>query len=842
MPMRVSQPQVETPAMVPSSQKARKRGDPRIQSDSSELVRAILAKNCSQPAPAKGVRRHKKTLALEKRVWTDWTNFVELGNLNSDEIWLKLCAGSHEAVQKFQSFLEVYATKSTTRVPCLGPDEYKTKRVVNSAATLQDVWCALIRVANEDVLERFRYQPHSNPHYYTLRYSTRRGQAEQGPASLVANLIPEIADNLGLTRQQQFEKKETTVTDLLLILRTTWERASDIPCKPFQRVSFSANIILGGIGGWRYQSLMNVKYKDVEVAWLRDPADPKTLLPVANIRIRHVKKSKNEIARDQAGRLSFGITQVPVKSICLLSHIVAMAIYNNAFVTEFKSCEEVLYPKISLEDDVELVPLKWKKEVLDQPLFTLDYHNYWKIWHRVLEVVGLREELRPYSIRVGAGSRLNGALEPALRGYIMGNTDAVFKKSYNPVNQRHSLMTVAYKELTGGCDEIITKLHESFTRRDCHAPIYISEEDWKGFDSRKDITQWRKELSAFSDRSCKEAEKIKSKIQTVKKTLEKELIKQRREEYFEAADLLRSEGQSTSRLHQPRPRRPGPRQSELSSRMAEDLSPLFLAKDPTKSFADELVRYLRLAPHQEEPSKDPSDAEETKPEVDPARSVCFICYKDFSRREGLTRHVKSQHSEDFEKPFSCRECKFSGTERLVPAGLSAWSSHVEQCHGKLHAPNLAKQVRCLLCDKTFSAVGFSLHLNRAHFQLGHFETSFPCPECRRLDAQGLLVEDLNQWISHVKDIHESGAVPGAVVIGMPDPEPRKRKAEEPNQDQQTRAKKLSVEAAVKNEPGKWSCGSEDIWKTDEATWDWGITGNDCHADTEFWVTGRDEDY
>ncbi|KAJ4160329.1 hypothetical protein NW754_003454 [Fusarium falciforme] len=414
------------------SQKPRKRGAPRIRADSSKAVQAILERNRSKPAPEKGAGLHKKTLALQNRVWTEWTQFAEAGKLDSDETWLQLCAGSHDAVNIFGSFLEMYILNSETSVPCLGPDEYKTKRDVNSAATLQDVWSALVRVANDDVLKQFRYQPNANAQHFTLRYSTRGG-VESGPAGLVGKV------------------------------RLT--------------------------------------------------------------------------------RLTFGITRVPIKSICLLSHIVAMAIYNGAFITKFASCEEVLYPQSLLEDHIDYVPLKWKDDIVDQPVFPLDYKLYWRIWQRVLEVAGLREGLRPYSIRVGAGGRLNGALEPALRSYIMGNTEEVFRKSYNPVDQRHSLMTVAYKELTGGCDEIIAKLHQSFTKRDCYAPIYITEEDWKGFESRNDITQWRKELNSLPNRSSKEAKRIQSRIQYVKKVLEKELIKQRRHEYFETADRLRSEGQ-----------------------------------------------------------------------------------------------------------------------------------------------------------------------------------------------------------------------------------------------------------------------------------------------------------
>ncbi|RSL40061.1 hypothetical protein CEP51_016741 [Fusarium floridanum] len=433
----------------------------------------------------------------------------------------------------------------------------------------------------------------------------------------------------------------------------------------------------------------------------------------------------------------------------------------------------------------------------------------------------------------------------------MGNTEEVFRKSYNPVDQRHSLMTVAYKELTGGCDEVIAKLHQSFTKRDCYAPIYISEEDWKGFESRNGITQWRKELASLSNRSGKEAKRTQSRIQYVKKVLEKELIMRRRDEYFETADRLRSEGQSTTHLQElqeRRPKRPGPKQNELSSRMAEDLSPLFLAEDLTKKFADQLVGYLRQAPDRDS-SQDPKDAEATRPKADSTTPRCLICNINFARKSGLTRHVTSEHREDSEKPFYCRECEFSGQKQLVAAGLSTWSNHVEQYHGRLHAPSPAKPAHCLLCNKTFSAGGFSLHLKRSHIQLGHFKTSFPCPECRRSGTDNLIT-NLDQWILHVQDTHDGGAVPGAIVVGATDQKPRKRKRGELDQYQQTKTKQVCGEAIVKDERGEGSCGSTsgdyhdstDFRDEDEqADWD-RSSGADSHASEEFWVTGRNEDY
>ena len=104
---------------------------------------------------------------------------------------------------------------------------------------------------------------------------------------------------MGLSLEQTFEKKEMTSEDVLAILDTLWTRADGIICSPKQRVSFHSAVVLGGLGGWRPASLLGIKYKDVEIGWLRDPRDMSRTWPVASITIHHVKTGENRIRRNQ---------------------------------------------------------------------------------------------------------------------------------------------------------------------------------------------------------------------------------------------------------------------------------------------------------------------------------------------------------------------------------------------------------------------------------------------------------------------------------------------------------------------------------------------------------------
>jgi hypothetical protein len=93
----------------------------------------------------------------------------------------------------------------------------------------------------------------------------------------------------------------------------------------------------------------------------------------------------------------------------------------------------------------------------------------------------------------------------------------------------------------------------------------------------------------------------------------------------------------------------------------------------------------------------------------PGRPMCFFCYVPFCHRESLIRHCKMYiRNGVFNQPFLCPECIRQGNPNsLISASPSAWSNHVERCHGKINAPNLLsyppayKQSRCLVCEGLF---------------------------------------------------------------------------------------------------------------------------------------------
>jgi hypothetical protein len=107
-------------------------------------------------------------------------------------------------------------------------------------------------------------------------------------------------------------------------------------------------------------------------------------------------------------RITFTVFFVPVPSICLGSFVTSLAIGADAFEPSVDSVETLLQ-RPNLEG-TDYLPLKWKKEVEDTPIFPLDYATFRRIWLQACLAFGLRNSPRLYTLRVGAGMDLDGKM------------------------------------------------------------------------------------------------------------------------------------------------------------------------------------------------------------------------------------------------------------------------------------------------------------------------------------------------------------------------------------------------------------------------------------------------
>jgi hypothetical protein len=103
--------------------------------------------------------------------------------------------------------------------------------------------------------------------------------------------------------------------------------------------------------------------------------------------------------------LKFSAFFVPFPLVCLGRLIVARAIQDDAFEAGYINADEFLNtPALG---DVDYIELPWKEKKLDDFVFKLSYRRFNEIWHKVCIASGLREVPRLYSLRVGAGARLD---------------------------------------------------------------------------------------------------------------------------------------------------------------------------------------------------------------------------------------------------------------------------------------------------------------------------------------------------------------------------------------------------------------------------------------------------
>lgn len=102
--------------------------------------------------------------------------------VDAEETWIQLCIGSKEAQTIFRVFLCQYVKASTTLRPCLGPEEYIEVRTIDSATTVEDVWCMLVNEADHRVMAPKRLEDRERASYWSVKYASNKSGNGCGPA------------------------------------------------------------------------------------------------------------------------------------------------------------------------------------------------------------------------------------------------------------------------------------------------------------------------------------------------------------------------------------------------------------------------------------------------------------------------------------------------------------------------------------------------------------------------------------------------------------------------------------------------------------------------------------
>jgi hypothetical protein len=86
------------------------------------------------------------------------------------------------------------------------------------------------------------------------------------------------------------EKIEAPAEDVIAIANIVWERSALMPCSPVVRLSFLAELILRGIGGFRSKALRDFKYKQVQLSVVRNWNGQSEMEIAATFRVPIVKE------------------------------------------------------------------------------------------------------------------------------------------------------------------------------------------------------------------------------------------------------------------------------------------------------------------------------------------------------------------------------------------------------------------------------------------------------------------------------------------------------------------------------------------------------------------------
>lgn len=104
-------------------------------------------------------------------------------------------------------------------------------------------------------------------------------------------------------------------------------------------------------------------------------------------------------------RIKFTITTIPCPAFCLVSLLISRALADNLFEAGYRTIDELLN-RPAMEDGVDSIPLPLKESAKIRRAIPLGQELN-EIWNRVV-LSGVRQSMRPYSLRVGAAGRLDG--------------------------------------------------------------------------------------------------------------------------------------------------------------------------------------------------------------------------------------------------------------------------------------------------------------------------------------------------------------------------------------------------------------------------------------------------
>lgn len=765
--------------------------------------RARLSKREFKPIPdrPRGSDKYRQQQKLAMQSWKIFFTQVyetdpdDAYQADPDQIWLDLCNRGTEAyngaIHCCQQFLKDYVRASERPVVSTGPEERRIERSINRDLSVRHFWESLVVAADRTILSEKRRSVTSNPDKWTLSTTQSHKSRGSGPVWQISHWIAsDLANELELTKKQTFVKVAATTADILVVLMTLWTRANDIPCDRETRVAFHARILLASMGGFRRRTLDKLKYSQIKMHLSRPGKKTVENMSVfGDLTLYYNKQQTDKICTSQDDVIEIGLKNTNDPLVDLVRIVAAQAIKDGAFDPPYHSWEDLEKPR-----DAEYAELHWKKEMLDREIFALSHETERALWYRTLLVAGYREPMRLYSIRIGAGARLDKSFTSAQRNYVLSNSSRVFEEYYQPRNFNGDLVQVAFGEHARGNDELFKRMREASFKRNENAPIYVTQEDLESFQKREDISELRVEYARLKEtarlekrakheegksetkdksEADKEAARVLSHISKTIANLCASTLKGSRAEFFERVD--REEGDKgkfkrdlqTLHVNPQKPRHIAA--GNAAVKIGQILRGDIVRGD---TFSKALLSFLQCKDDAIAPC--PEAAQEVQ-SIEPTlaqKPTCLLCGSSFTLQRNLIRHTKTHC---FQQPFDCPACK------CTINSASDWARHVVDSHGTQNASQLkakkaankshllsaiqldqldSSKPTCYICGSSFTRrKNLTRHNREVHHYEGLYDRPFPCPACKGQEKDHI-INNAMEWSNHVEKVHGKLNAPG----------------------------------------------------------------------------------
>ncbi|KAL9127778.1 MAG: hypothetical protein Q9217_003408 [Psora testacea] len=167
------------------------------------------------------------------------------------------------------------------------------------------------------------------------------------------------------------EKHAMHVPDLYVILHSHWAVDSR-PLNDRLRVQTAAILILAAATATRPQGLVEsscarcsnraLAYEHVSIMKVRDVDDPQRTTTIAVVVLVHIKNSGGK-----GRRKKFILRLECIPAFCIVSHLLALALADDAFQHRFASVADIF--QLQIPPSKESLQVPFKQDILQQPLF-----------------------------------------------------------------------------------------------------------------------------------------------------------------------------------------------------------------------------------------------------------------------------------------------------------------------------------------------------------------------------------------------------------------------------------------------------------------------------------------